>query len=377
MSLPEHGRVLFVATLVRGHILKFHVPYLRWFQEHGWETWVAACEDRPVGERGVIPFCDRFVNIGFARGPFSRNNLNAYRELRDLFARERFDIVSAHTPVGGVLARLAARDARRAGAKLVYTAHGLHFYDGAPAGYWLKWYPMERLMSHFCDVLVTINQEDYARARRFAHCRVEYAPGVGVDLKRFRQRADREGVRARLGLVPGDFALLSVGDLIPRKNQRVIIEAIGLLPDDVRLLICGEGPDEERLLRLARELGVMDRIAFLGFRSDMDELMSSCDALVLPSVQEGLPVSVMEAMACGLPAIASEIRGIVPDLIEPGRSGLVVKDPDAADIAHMITRLRGDPALAASLVVAARQDVRRFSIDNLIKRYGEIYESLF
>ena len=102
MSLPDHGRVLFSATLVRGHIAKFHIPYLRWFKEQGWETWVAARNDYPDGVC-EIPYCDHFVNIDFSRSPFSKQTLVAYRQLRNLLACERFNIVHTHTPVGSVL----------------------------------------------------------------------------------------------------------------------------------------------------------------------------------------------------------------------------------------------------------------------------------
>lgn len=181
---PKYGKVLFSATLVRGHIAKFHIPYLKWFKEHGWETWVAAKDDYPDGDC-KIPYCDHFVNIDFARSPFSKQTVVAYKQLRKLFAEERFDIVHTHTPVGGVLTRLAARDARRYGTKVIYTGHGFHFYDGAPAVNWMLWYPVERIMSRFTDVLITINDEDFKRANKFAHCNVEYVQGVGIDLDRF------------------------------------------------------------------------------------------------------------------------------------------------------------------------------------------------
>lgn len=155
MGFPAHGKVLFSATLVRGHIAKFHIPYLKWFKEQGWETWVAAKNDYPDGTC-EIPYCDHFVNIDFARSPFSKQTVVAYRQLKDLFAKERFEIVHTHTPVGGVLTRLAAREARNIGTKVIYTAHGFHFYDGAPFVNWLLWYPVERAMARLTDVLITI-----------------------------------------------------------------------------------------------------------------------------------------------------------------------------------------------------------------------------
>ena len=212
MSFPEHGKVLFSATLVRGHIAKFHIPYLKWFKEQGWETWVAAKNDYPDGTC-EIPYCDHFVNIDFARSPFSKQTMVAYGQLRELFLHERFDLVHTHTPVGGVLTRLAARDSRKSGTKVVYTAHGFHFYDGAPLLNWMLWYPVERLMSRFTDILITINDEDYKRAKKFAHCGVAYVPGVGIDLTKFNNGCDCSELRNALGIGPSDKFILAVGAL--------------------------------------------------------------------------------------------------------------------------------------------------------------------
>nr|WP_253904641.1 glycosyltransferase family 4 protein [Adlercreutzia sp. ZJ473] len=363
---------MFSATLVRGHIAKFHIPYLKWFKEQGWETWVAARNDYPDGVC-EIPYCDRFVNVDFARSPFSKQTFVAYGQLCELFSRERFDLVHAHTPVGGVLTRLAARDARRTGTRVVYTAHGFHFYDGAPLANWLLWYPVERLMSHFTDVLVTINREDHERAERFARCRVEYVPGVGVDLSRFAAAKPRGPKRSELGIGDDNFAILSVGDLIPRKNQRAIVEALPLLPGAVRLVVCGEGSERESLLEQARELGVSDRISLLGFRDDMAGIMAACDCLVFPSVHEGLPVSVMEAMASGLPVVASSIRGVDPDLLVDRENGLLLSEATPEAIASAVSELMGDPSLGPRLAEGALSSVRRFELGAAIRETALVY----
>lgn len=370
-SLPEKGRVLFSATIVR-HIMRFHLPYLKWFKEQGWETWVAAHDDGSDGTT-AIPYCDHFVNVDFSRSPYSKQTIVAYRQLRELFRRERFDIVHTHTPVGGVLTRLAARDARRSGTKVIYTAHGFHFYKGAPLVNWLLWYPVERVMSRLTDVLITINKEDFERAKRFARCRVEYVPGVGVDLSRFAAVKCRDSKREELGLAPGDFAVLSVGDLIPRKNQAAIMRALPLLPGNVRLVVCGEGPKRGNLLALAEGLGAADRVSLLGFRDDMADIMAACDCLVFPSVHEGLPVSVMEAMAAGLPVVASAIRGIDPDLLSDRESGLVLPEATPGAIASAVTELMGDAALRRRLAEGAVESVRRFGLKEALAVTTKVY----
>lgn len=369
MSFPEHGRVLFSATLVRGHIAKFHIPYLKWFKEQGWETWVAAKNDYPDGVCD-IPYCDRFFDIDFTRSPFSKQTLTAYRQLRDLFARERFDIVHTHTPVGGVLTRLAASDARKGGTKVIYTAHGFHFYKGAPLANWLLWYPVERAMSRFTDVLITINHEDYGRAKRFARCRVEYVPGVGVDLSRFAAVKCRDVKRAELGLAPGDFAVLAIGDLNSNKNHRVLVEAMAQLPGRVKLLIAGDGPLRGELQALAARLGVSDRVRLLGFRRDVAALLNACDLFCLPSRREGLPVSLIEAMATGTPVLASDARGCADVLGELGNTCIVHVD-DPGSWAGAIRRFMDERDVPSSEQLCARS--ARFGTDAVLTSYASVY----
>ena len=179
-------KVLFVATVVKTHIMEFHIPYLKMFQDMGWETAVAARNDYEDPADCKIPFCDTYYDIPFERLPWKAANIKAYRELKAIIDREYFDIIHCHTPVGAMIARLAARDARKRGTKVIYTAHGFHFFKGAPVKNWLMFYPAEWLLAPLTDVLVTINKEDYALAKRKIHAkRIEYVPGVGVDTAKF------------------------------------------------------------------------------------------------------------------------------------------------------------------------------------------------
>lgn len=307
-------RVLFTATLLRGHISKFHIPYLKWFKEQGWETWVAAQNDYLEGDFD-IPFCDHFVQIDFARSPFSPNTFHAYKQLKELFDNHAFDIVHTHTPVGSVLTRLAARDSRKSGTSVIYTAHGFHFYHGAPIQNWILWYPVEKFMSTFTDVLITINKEDYRRGASSFNCKVAYLPGVGVDLSRFGRVGVDYAFRKTIGVSDDEVLVFAAGDLNRNKNHAVLIRALAGLDDKYRLVIAGEGDFRERLQGLAEECGVADRVDFVGFRTDIDRFLKSADVYCLPSLREGLPVSLLEALCCGVPSLASDIRGCV-DLVE-------------------------------------------------------------
>ena len=214
-------KILLVATVVQKHINVFHIPILKMFQEKGYRTYVAAAND--TGDMEVqIPFCDEYIEISFKRNPLHPKNWLAYKKLKNLIKKENFDIVHCHTPVGGLLGRLASRKARKKGTTVFYTAHGFHFYKGAPLKNWLFYYPVEKLCSYFTDVLITINQEDYVLSKKRMRAKqIEYVPGVGIDLHKFEDvQVDKAIKRQEIG-VPEDVCLLiSVGELSDRKNHR-------------------------------------------------------------------------------------------------------------------------------------------------------------
>lgn len=369
-------KVLFVATVVKTHIMEFHLPYLKLFKEMGWETAVAARNDYEDPADCVIPYCDRYYDVPFARSPWSADNRRAYGELKKIVDEGGYDIIHCHTPMGAALTRLAARRTRERGTMVFYTAHGFHFYRGAPLVNWLLYYPVERWLARYTDVLITINKEDYERAQRFRAGKVCYVPGVGIDLTRFQPDDGRMEKRRELGLGTEDFVLLSVGELIPRKNHEVVLRALALLRRQgelggIRYLICGRGACGEKLRHLAEELEVAENVSFLGYRNDIPAICGCSDLFLFMSRQEGLPVALMEAMACGLPAVCSNIRGNV-DLIEDGVSGTVAQSTPEA-VAEAIRRLRADGTLRARLAAAARERVKAFGLEQVREKMAELY----
>ena len=247
---------------------------------------------------------------GFSRSPGDVKSLfQSFRQMDSLVKKEGFQFVHCHTPVAAAVCRLVCHRNRM---KVIYTAHGFHFYKGAPMKNWLLYYPVEWLCSWWTDVLITINKEDYRRAKRRLHAKkTVYVPGVGVDTEKFRPDAVcRERKRAELGLKETDIMLLSVGELSKRKNHEVVIRALHEMKNpDVKYFICGMGELEGCLKKIIKELGLENQVELLGYRTDISELMQAADVFVFPSLQEGLPVALMEAMASGLPCILSRIRG--------------------------------------------------------------------
>lgn len=367
-------KVLFAATVVKTHIMEFHIPYLKLFQDMGWQTAVAARNDYEDPADCVIPHCDAYYDIPFERIPVKPGNLRAYRMLKKVIREGEYDIIHCHTPVGSILTRLAAISARKKGTKVIYTAHGFHFFRGAPLMNWLLYFPAEWVCSFLTDVLITINREDYEFASRHMHPRkLCYVPGVGVDVKRFGGfGAERAQMRQSLGIKDGEFFLLSVGELTPNKNHEMAIRALKLLEDTpIRYVIAGRGERMEELKALVRELNLEDRVQLLGYRNDVPKLYAAADAFVFPSFREGLSVALMEAMAAGLPCVVAPIRGNT-DLIDDGVQGLHTKlTPEA--IAENLRKLCEKPELCASLGSAAAQKVQLFDAENVHRTMRKIY----
>jgi len=363
-------KVLFVATVLRGHVLVFHLPYMKWFQEQGYEVHLCCRNDTPETDVQV-PYCDRFIELPFERSPLNRANMGVYKQLKALIDQENYALIHCNTPVGGMLGRLCARAARKRGTKVVYTAHGFHFFSGAPLKNWLLFYPAERLLSRWTDLLITINGEDYARAQKFHARKTALVNGVGVDLSRFETPVDRLAARAELGLKQDTPIVICVGEHSVRKNHETVLRAAALLPE-VHVLFCGVGEKQAELEALTRELGTESRTHFLGFRRDVATLLAASDIFMFPSWQEGLPVSQMEAMAAGLPCVVSEVRGNA-DLISQGDGGFLRKPTDAEGFAEDIALLIEDPALRESMGQRNRREIEKYSLEAVLEQMSALY----
>ena len=306
-------KILYVTTI--GGTMNFFNSFINQLINEGHTIDIATNEN---GSK--VPACYRewgctVHQIHTSRSPLKKENLKAIKQLKMLVEKEKYDIVHCHTPVAAMCTRLACRKARKNGTKVFYTAHGFHFYKGAPLKNWLLYYPVEKICAHFTDVLITINQEDYVLAQKKMKAKqVEYVPGVGIDLTKFGQATvDKSAKRMELGVPEDATLLLSVGELNENKNHETVIRAIKDL--DVYYIIAGKGCLYEHLQNVIDELGMHNKVKLLGFRGDIGELCEAADIYVMPSYREGLSVALMEAMASGLPCVVSHIRGNT-DLID-------------------------------------------------------------
>jgi len=337
-----------IITTISGFVPQFEMNNVQILQNIGYRVHYASNFQNPhygsdnhrLNGTGIV--CHQ---VDFVRSPFRiRENLRAYRQLKAILGEVSFDLIHCHTPMGGVLGRLAAESIRKKQIrnnkkeipikeknnsdkpiKVIYTAHGFHFFRGAPLVNWLFYYPIERWLAHITDILITINKEDYVRAQHFRlrkNGKVWKVNGVGIDSKAYQQLSvDCEKKRKELGFTTDEIIFLSVGELTKRKNHQIVIRTLASMKEEckqnkIRYLICGEGPERKKLIRMIQKYGMEQIVILLGYRNDIKELLAISDCFIFPSKQEGLPVAVMEAMAAGKVCICSDIRGN-RDLAEP------------------------------------------------------------
>lgn len=325
-----------IVTTVSGFVPQFEMNNVKILQEMGYEVHYASnfhnvsygMDNQRLNGTGII--CHQ---VDFVRSPFEfKENLKAFRQLKQVAKEGNYSLVHCHTPVGAALTRLVYAKMRRKKLdfRLIYTAHGFHFYKGAPLKYWILFYPIERFLARYTDVLITINKEDYERAKRFCRhkkVKVEYVLGVGIDTNYWsgkdltsKEREEiRKKTRKELAVLDSEKMLLSIGELIPRKNHSSVIEALAKWkesqketqgkPIKVRYFICGHGVLQDKLQKMIREKNLEDCVTLLGYRTDIRNLLYAADLFVFPSKQEGLPVALLEAIAAGVEVKASNIRG--------------------------------------------------------------------
>lgn len=292
--------------------MNFHLPYLRDFREQGYEVWTAAGN----GDAQKIPYAHRQVEVPFRKKMFSPSNVLAILQFRRLLAEEHFTCISTHTTLASAVVRAAVLLLPKSKRPRVYCiCHGYLFGENDGLKKWLYLLP-EKLSSPVTDVLMVMNREDEAIAKRhrLAGGRLAFIHGMGLDLEKLPAitQEEREKGRQELGFSQGDFLFVYAAEFSKRKNQEELLRAFSRAAKKqprIRLLLAGNGSCLEECKALAEELRLGDRVRFPGYVEEMGRLYRLCDAAVSSSRMEGLPFNIMEAMACGLPVIASRIKG--------------------------------------------------------------------
>lgn len=346
--------------------IQFMVPHIRYLAENGFcvELACSVVGDRLDDVKNAVGDVAKIHTLRLERSPFSPNNLKGYGDLKKLLKENTYDVIWTNEPVMGVMTRFAARKARKNGTKVIYMAHGFHFFKGAPLINWLMWAPTEIIMSHFNDVLVTINWEDYNWAKKHTHAPViKHIDGIGVDFSNREGVVSREEKRTQLNIASEDILVLSVGELQKRKNHQAIIHAIARLNNpNIKYAICGQGELEDYLKKLVSSLKLDKQVFFLGYRQDIPEIMSACDIFAHPSIREGLGLASLEAMASGLPLVTSNVQG-VPDYVENGVTGYMCAPMDFDAYAENLNKLVKDKALREKIGTTNITYVQKYRVE--------------
>lgn len=368
-------KVLLISNLAT-KFTNFIIPPIEILQKLDYEVHTCANYSNFTDDKSKYNI--KMHQIDFERNPFNIKNIKAYRQLLKLMKEEKFDLVHCNTPIGGLLGRICAKKLKVP--KVIYTAHGFHFYKGAPLINNLIYKNVEKLLAKYTDILVTMNKEDYEAAQKFKlskNGKVMFVHGVGMDTENFKiENFDALEYRKNLGLKEDDVVVISAGDLIKRKNYETAIKAISeCKKDNIKYLICGTGQEEANLKRLTEQLGLNEQIQFLGYRNDIKELMNCSDIFLFTTKQEGLPRSMMEAMSAGLPCIASKIRGNI-DLLEDGNGGFLNDVAKPEEFASSLSILADNKAKREKMGQFNKENIKKFDTENVKKELLNIYQMI-
>ena len=369
-----------IITTISGFLPQFEMNDVKILQEYGYEIHYATNFHHPVysfSRKGLREKGIRLHQIDIEKSPFAvGKNLKALKQLRQIMIRENIELVHCHNPMGAAIGRLAAGSVRNK-PYVIYTAHGFHFYKGAPVKNWLLYYTAEKFLAHKTDLIITINKEDYDRAKKFRlkkNGSVKRIHGVGVDIERFQARPEENAPkRKELGIPQDAFHIVTAAELNTNKNQKIIIEAIAELgKKDIYYSICGKGSREEELGELILKNGLKEQVRLLGYRTDVEEILQTADCFAFPSIREGLGIAAVEALATGVPLIVADNRG-TREYSHDGYAGLVCEPYNMLSFAKAIERLYSDERYRKELAGHCRSIAERFSIEAVGEVMRDIY----
>jgi len=367
-------KVLLIAS-IENHFLAFHIPFIKYLQRKGYEVHVATKLGDRTGElKHYGIFCH---DVNFSRSPNPLAALKALMKLIGLMKDNSFSLVHVHTPMAAFLGRLAAKLTHTR--PVLYTAHGFHFYKGAPWYYWAFIYPAEYLAARWTDGLIVINQEDYINAQRMGfkpNKNLFSVHGVGVNLSKIsRISLADDGIRKELKIKKEDIIFTCVAGFTPNKNQLFLLKAWEKITQqftNIHLLFVGHGNNIDNVKKYTNN-NLLKRTHFLGYRKDVPQILSKSDIVVLVSKREGLPRSIMEAMALGKPLIVSNVRGNC-DLVEQRKNGFLVELGDVDGLVSSMKKLITDDKLRTDMGRASLEMIRDYDIKKVLTEMSSVYD---
>ena len=367
-------KILIVATQI-STVNAFLIPHIEMLVQNGYSVDVAANINSEINSK-VVKLCDNIYNVKFARSPLSIKNAKSYLQIREILRKE-YHVIHVHTPVASFVTRLAFKKSMKT--KMIYTAHGFHFFKGAPLINWILFFPIEWIVSKKTDVLVTINNEDFIFANNYLKIKkIIHVNGVGINLKFFREEyenCDRNLIRNSLKIGSDAIVLTYVAELNGNKNQQLLLETLKELNEKKRqyqLVLVGEGVNKSKYIEIAEKLGIAKKVHLLGKRSDIPGILKATDIYVASSKREGLPVNVMEAMSVGLPIVATDNRGH-RELIHDNQNGFLVEGFDSKEFAEKIEELH-NLRLFEQFNKKSLEIIEEYNVSKIVREMGAIYE---
>lgn len=366
------NKILFVANIHK-HFKAFHIPYIQYLKEIGFEVHVAA-----NGGDTIIDEADKQYNVPISRNPFSFDNIKATKQLKQIIAKEQYCLVHCHTAMGSVTARIAAKNFRAKGLKVLYTVHGFHFYKGAPKKFWTLYYPMEKFLSRYTDGIITINKEDFdqIKNKNFKNKYSFLIPGIGINTTKLKSNRTIGEIRLENGYQKNDFLILYIAEFIPRKNHNFLLtcaKELKRLKVNSKILLAGRGQNLEFYKSEISKYGLEDIIKTLGFRKDIGEVIKMVNIGVSVSNQEGLPMNIAEEMYLEKPIIATKIRGHI-DLIEDNYNGYLIDGEDVSSFVDYVIKLKTNPELYQLMGSNAKIKAKSFTLENSLEQMANIYK---
>lgn len=373
-------KILYITTL-SSTINAFLIPHINMLREKGYQVDCACSINQDI----KINELDKDVNIyeiPLNRNPIHPSNVKALKRLIKLQSENEYDIVHVHTPTAGVYGRLLKVKFPKL--KTIYTVHGFHFYDGAPMQNWLIYYPIERVMAKLTDTIITMNNEDYERAKKFNIKETYKINGVGVDLCKYNiKNLNKKAIRNKLNLNEDDFVILMIAEVNKNKNHKQMVDAIEILKnkgiDNIKVICAGDGVILDEINDYICEKNLKHNINMLGYRTDINELIAACDIGILMSYREGLPRNIMELMSCKKPIIGTNIRGI-RDLIIDGVNGYLVNVSDYKQTSNKIETIYNNKNLLKKMSNNGYKMIKKYDLnvvlDDLLSIFKDKGESI-
>lgn len=367
------SKILYTANTDQ-HINLCHIPYLKMLKEKGHIVHVSTNTDID------IDYCDKKIKIPIHRTPYSFDNLKAIAKLKKIINKEKYELIITNTPMGAVITRFASIKSRKKyGTKVVYIAHGFHFFKGCNKLNYILYYPIEKFLSKYTDIIITMNKEDFNFAKKHFKTDIRFINGIGFYEDKFKKNLNKKDIdllKEKIGINNKDYVITYVAEISKRKRQKYLIATLKRMNlRNIKILLVGNNIVGNKISNQIKKYNLEDKIKLLGFRYDVSDILDISDLIISVSKQEGLPLNIMEAMYKEKPIIVTDCRGN-RDLIKNNINGIVVPINDKNALIQSILKLKNDKRYVNKLTKNNKSLSKQYSINNIKKEYEKIYESI-